>query len=167
MCLFWTQRKIFWRKFVIRLFWGTIDFNSRRKILLCVPHSSEYLPLCSEQTHSYRFGSTWGWIKMIFGCTVPLTRHISSEKIRKSLESDSNNITLIWNDIEDVFLVLLLSFDIFVFSYALAAKSNAFISRRTVCRNMRGTAVDYVTIITFTQPYESGCLNIMICAQSC
>ncbi len=21
-------------------------------------HSSEYLPLCSEQTHSYRFGST-------------------------------------------------------------------------------------------------------------
>ncbi len=34
---------------------GTIDFNSRRKILLCFPHSSEYLPLCSEQTHSYRF----------------------------------------------------------------------------------------------------------------
>ncbi len=40
------------------LFWGTIDFHSRRKILLCFPHSSEYLPLCSEQTHSYRFGST-------------------------------------------------------------------------------------------------------------
>ncbi len=31
MSLFWTQRKIFWRKFVIRLFWGTIDFHSRRK----------------------------------------------------------------------------------------------------------------------------------------
>ncbi len=31
MCLFWTQRKIFWRKFVIRLFWGTIDFHSRRQ----------------------------------------------------------------------------------------------------------------------------------------
>ncbi len=31
MCLFcWTQRKIFWRKFVIRLFWGTIDFTSRK-----------------------------------------------------------------------------------------------------------------------------------------
>ncbi len=75
MCLFWTQRKIFWRKFVIRLFWDTIDFNSRRKILLCFPHSSEYLPLCSEQTHSYRFGSTWGWVNdriFIFGCTVPL-----------------------------------------------------------------------------------------------
>ncbi len=39
--------------------------------------SSEYLPLCSaEQTHSYRFGSTWGWVNddriFIFGCTVPL-----------------------------------------------------------------------------------------------
>ncbi len=32
MCLFCrTQRKIFWRKFVIRLFWGTIDFHSRNK----------------------------------------------------------------------------------------------------------------------------------------
>ncbi len=27
----WTQRKIFWRKFVTRLFWGTIDFHSRKK----------------------------------------------------------------------------------------------------------------------------------------
>ncbi len=28
--------------------------------LLCFPHSSEYLPLCSaEQRHSYRFGTTW------------------------------------------------------------------------------------------------------------
>ncbi len=62
-----TQRKIFWRKFVIRLFWGTIDFHSRKKNtmevnsapeLLCFPHSSEYLPLCSaEQRHSYRFGT--------------------------------------------------------------------------------------------------------------
>ncbi len=31
--------------------------------LLCFPHSSEYLPLCSaEQRHSYRFGTTWGWV---------------------------------------------------------------------------------------------------------
>ncbi len=30
--LFWlTRRKIFWRKFVTRLFWGTIDFHSRTK----------------------------------------------------------------------------------------------------------------------------------------
>ncbi len=38
--------------------------------------SSKYLPLCSEQTHSYRFGSTWGWVNddriFIFGWTVPL-----------------------------------------------------------------------------------------------
>ncbi len=38
--------------------------------------SSEYLPLCSEQTHSYRFGSTWGWVNddriFIFGWTVSL-----------------------------------------------------------------------------------------------
>ncbi len=73
MCLFWTQRKIFWRKFVIRLFWDTIDL----KILLCFPHSSKYLPLCSEQTHSYRFGSIWRWVNddriFIFGWTIPLT----------------------------------------------------------------------------------------------
>ncbi len=70
MCLFcWTQRKIFWRKFLIRLFWApltsiarkqnTVEVNGAPK-LLGVPHSSEYLPLCSaEQTHSYRSGNTW------------------------------------------------------------------------------------------------------------
>ncbi len=40
--------------------------------------SSKYLPLCSaEQRHSYRFGTTWGWVNgdriFIFGCTVPLS----------------------------------------------------------------------------------------------
>ncbi len=45
--------------------------------LLCFPHSSEYLPLCSaEQRHSYRFGTTWGWVNddriFIFGWTIPL-----------------------------------------------------------------------------------------------
>ncbi len=88
MSLFcWTQRKIFLRKFVTRLFWGTIDFHSRKKItmevngapeLLCFPQSSEYLPLCSaEQRHSYRFGTTWGWVNddriFIFGWTIPLS----------------------------------------------------------------------------------------------
>ncbi len=39
--------------------------------------SSEYLPLCSvEQRHSYRFGTTWGWVNddriFIFGWTIPL-----------------------------------------------------------------------------------------------
>ncbi len=91
MCLFCrTQREIFWRKFATRLFWGTIDFHSRKKNtmevngapeLLCFPHSSEYLPLCSaEQTNSYRFGTTWGWVNddtiFIFGWTIPLIRDI-------------------------------------------------------------------------------------------
>ncbi len=40
------------------MFWGTIDFHSRKKHtmevngapeLLCFPHSSEYLPLCSAE----------------------------------------------------------------------------------------------------------------------
>ncbi len=40
--------------------------------------SSEYLHLCSaEQRHSYRFGTTWGWVNddriFIFGWTVPLS----------------------------------------------------------------------------------------------
>ncbi len=39
--------------------------------------SSAYLPLCSaEQRHSYRFGTTWGWVNddtiFIFGWTIPL-----------------------------------------------------------------------------------------------
>ncbi len=76
------------RYFEESLYGGTIDFHSRRKKntmevngapeLLCFPHSSEYLPLCSaEQTHSYRFGSTWGWVNddriFIFGWTIPLS----------------------------------------------------------------------------------------------
>ncbi len=79
-------RKIFWRKFVTRLFWGTIDFHSRKKNtmevncapeLLCFPHSSEYLPLCwAEQRHAYRLETTWGWVNddkiFIFEWTIPL-----------------------------------------------------------------------------------------------
>ncbi len=63
----------------------TIDFHSRNKNtmevksspeLLCFPHSSEYIPLCSaEQRHSYRFGNT-GWVNydriFIFGWAIPL-----------------------------------------------------------------------------------------------
>ncbi len=45
--------------------------------LLCVPQSSEYLPLCSaEQTHSYRFGNTCWWVNddriYTFEWTIPL-----------------------------------------------------------------------------------------------
>ncbi len=73
MCLFcWTQRKIFWRMWETGQFWGTIDFH-----IIYFPTmevngapkqpgyklSSKYLPLClPEQRHSYRFGSTRGWV---------------------------------------------------------------------------------------------------------
>ncbi len=41
---------------------NTMEVNGAPE-LLCFPHSSEYLPLCSaEQRHSFRFGTTWGWV---------------------------------------------------------------------------------------------------------
>ncbi len=48
--------------------------------------SSKYLPLCSaEQTHSYRFGTSWGWVNddriFIFGWTIPLTVLTASDCI--------------------------------------------------------------------------------------
>ncbi len=77
------------RYFEERLFWGTIDFHCTKKNtmevngapeLLCFPHSSKYLPLCSaEQRNSYRFGTTWGWVNddiiFIFGWTIPLIQN--------------------------------------------------------------------------------------------
>ncbi len=87
MSLFcWTQRKIFWRMWETEQFWGTIDFHSIFFPTMEVNGapkqpgyklSSKYLPLCSaEQRHSYRFGTTWGWVNddriFIFGWTIPL-----------------------------------------------------------------------------------------------
>ncbi len=87
MSLFcWTQRKIFWRMWETEQFWGTTDFHSiffptmEVNGALKQPGyklSSKYLPLCSaEQRHSYRFGTTWGWVNddriFIFGWTIPL-----------------------------------------------------------------------------------------------
>ncbi len=66
-------------------FWGTIDYHHIFPTMEVngAPKqpdyklSSKYLPLCSEQTHSYRFETTWGWVNddriFIFGCTVPLS----------------------------------------------------------------------------------------------
>ncbi len=66
----WTQRKIFSRfgKHSIFSYYGSPKQPDYKL-------SSEYLPLCSEQTHSYRSGTTWGWVNdriFIFGWTVPL-----------------------------------------------------------------------------------------------
>ncbi len=74
MCLFcWTQRKIFWRMRETEQFW-IIGASKQPDYKL----SSKYLPLCSEQTHSYRFGSTWGRVNddriFIFGWTVSLNQ---------------------------------------------------------------------------------------------
>ncbi len=89
----WTQRKIFWRMWETEQFWGTIDFHSIYFLtmevnpeLLCLPHSSEYLPLCSaEKRHPYRFGTTWGWVSddriFIFGWTIPLINRDSSHNV--------------------------------------------------------------------------------------
>ncbi len=59
------------------IFFSTMDVNGAPK------HpgyklSSKYLPLCSaEQIHSYRFGTTWGWVNydsiFIFGWTIRLS----------------------------------------------------------------------------------------------
>ncbi len=53
--------------------------------------SSEYLPLCSaEQRHSYRFGTTWGWVNddriFIFGWTIPL-RPLAIVRVEKRVTS--------------------------------------------------------------------------------
>ncbi len=61
MCLLcWTQRKIFWRMRETEQVWiTTMEVNGAPE-QPDYNFSSEYLPLCSEQTHSYRFGTTWG-----------------------------------------------------------------------------------------------------------
>ncbi len=95
MSLFcWTQRKIFWRMWETKQFWGTIDFHSIFFPTMEVNGapkqpgyklSSKYLPLCSaEQRNSNRFGTTWGWVNddriFIFGWTIPLSIFIAIAK---------------------------------------------------------------------------------------
>ncbi len=97
MCLFcWTQRKIFWRMWKTKKFWGTIDFHSiffptmevnGAKNSVDNKLSSKCLPLCSaEQRNSYRFGMTRGWVNLewlegdrifIFGWTIPLSTKVN------------------------------------------------------------------------------------------
>ncbi len=85
MSLFYRiQRKIFWRKFVIRLFWGTTDFHSRNKNTMEVNGAPELFPTFFRitsfvfgRTKTFiRFGTTWGWVNyrmFIFGWTIPLS----------------------------------------------------------------------------------------------
>ncbi len=86
MCLFWTQGKIFWRMWDTEQYlFLTMEVNGDPK----QPDytlSSEYLPLCSEQTHSYRSGNTWGWVNddriSIFGWAVPLNERWGERSIQ-------------------------------------------------------------------------------------
>ncbi len=89
MSLFcWTQRKILWRMWETEQFWCTIDYHSIYFSYYgsqwCPKNSlvTNFLPLCSaEQRHSYRFGTTWGWVNddsiFIFGWIIPLTKLLS------------------------------------------------------------------------------------------
>ncbi len=91
MCLFCrTQRKnravLGHHWLPLYLFFPTMEVNGAPK-LPGYKLSSNYLPLCSaEQTHSYRFGTTSGWVNedriYIFGWTIPLkTSHIFTDII--------------------------------------------------------------------------------------
>ncbi len=98
------KNEMFWKKIVTRQFWVTIDFQSRKKNtmevngapeLLCFPHSSEYLPLCSaEQRHSYWFKTTWDWVNddriFIFGWTIPLSKKVTKSKSSTSKMGQCN-----------------------------------------------------------------------------
>ncbi len=57
-------------------FFSTMEVNGAPK-QPAYKLSSKYLPLCSaKQRHSYRFGTTWGWVNddriFSFGWTIPL-----------------------------------------------------------------------------------------------
>ncbi len=74
-----TQRMILWRKFVIRLFWGTFDFHTRNKMDLVpqncsVSHILQNISLCVQQNKDIHTGL--GWVNdriIIFGWTIPLS----------------------------------------------------------------------------------------------
>ncbi len=80
-----TERKIFWRKFVTRLFWDTIDFNIRKKKLLwksMVPQIcsvSTFIRIsCFVFSRTNTFIQVWNYFGVnddrifIFGWTIPL-----------------------------------------------------------------------------------------------
>ncbi len=114
MCLFcWTQRKIFWRMreteqfWIIVLFFPTMEVNGAPK----QPDyklSSKYLPLCSEQTHSYRFGTTWGWVNddriIIFGWTVPLRLILCSRVTYLKCFWESELYCKTWNSVSFLYM---------------------------------------------------------------
>ncbi len=73
MCLFcWTQRKIFWRVWETEQFWAPLTSI----VFICSFYRSQWCPKTAwlqtffrissaEQSHSYRFGTTWGRVNYI------------------------------------------------------------------------------------------------------
>ncbi len=79
-----TQSKIFWRQFAARLFWGTMDFHSRKKILwksmvlqnCSVSHILQNIFRCVQQNKDMHTGTIWGRVNddriFVFWWTIPL-----------------------------------------------------------------------------------------------
>ncbi len=92
-----TQRKIFWSKFVIRLFWGTIDFHSRKKKYWC-PRTAlfpTFVRISSFvfsrtktfiQVWNYLRVSKW-WQNFHFWVNYPFKRQISKTCNSKHIEN--------------------------------------------------------------------------------
>ncbi len=127
MSLFcWTQRKIFWRKFVTRLFLGTIDFHSRnintRKSMVpqngSVSHILQNIFLCVQLNKDIHTGlELLGWVNddriFIFGWTIPL----GTFKSRK----------ILWWNCNDNYVSIHTSHNIFclLWAYAVITSSAA------------------------------------------
>ncbi len=80
MCLFCrTQRKIFWRKFVIRLFWApltsTVGKNNTMIQNCSVSHILQNIFLCVQQNKDYLRMSKL-WQNFNFWWTIPLSRQM-------------------------------------------------------------------------------------------
>ncbi len=93
-CLYSAEHKgryseLFWYSEIFSIFFPTMEVNGAPK-QPGYKLSSKYLPLCSaEQRHSYRFGTTWGWVNddriFIFGWTSPLSNNLKCKTFYHSL----------------------------------------------------------------------------------
>ncbi len=85
MCLFWTQRKIFWRMWEtsvlghhwlpLYIFFPTMEVNGAPELLFPTFFRISSFVFGRTKIFLYRFGNTWGWVNddRIFGWTIPLT----------------------------------------------------------------------------------------------
>ncbi len=99
--------------------------------LLCFSLSSEYLSFCSaEQIHSYRFGTTWGWVNN-FELSLWVTQNYR--------KGNFFTVTALYERWTFFSLVLLLCAVLLVtvlFLFQKAAINNALISKECLCHFM-------------------------------